>query len=251
MINFIIVCVILLCFSLWEIELLIAFLFLPRQRAMQYANTFESRAIRLIFSMFFAYRHFKIQKKNKFAKPIPERFLVVANHQSLLDIVVLMKILPTGLNARFVAKQELAWGIPLISLLLRTTGHCLVKRKNDALNAMRAITTMAKRSKREGTIPVIFPEGTRSRTGELGTFHSAGYRKLLETESLPILVIAIDGGYKVAKLKDFIQDFGRLPYKVSLLDVLPAPEGKKEVLATLETARTLIEEELIQMRKSP
>lgn len=251
MINLFIVVVILICFSFWEIELLLAFLILPRSRSMQLAKRFESRAIRLIFSMFNAYRHFRIQSRIKISEPLPERFIVVANHQSLLDIVVIMKILPKGLNARFVAKHELAWGIPLISLLLRTTGHCLVNRKNDALNAMRAVAAMARRSKREKTIPVIFPEGTRSRTGDLGTFHSAGYRKLLETDSLPVLVIAVDGGYKIAKLKDFIRDFGTVPYKVSILGVLPAPKGKKEVLVSLETARVMIENELIQMRKSP
>lgn len=251
MINFFIVVVILLCFSFWEIELLLAYLVLPRQRAMKLANRFAARAIHLIFSMFYAYRNFKIHLEKKNSAPLPERFLVVANHQSLLDIVVVMKILPKGLNARFVAKHELAWDIPLISLLLRTTGHCLVRRQHDALNAMRAVARMAKRSKRDGTIPVIFPEGTRSRTGELGTFHSAGYRKLLETDSLPILVIAVDGGYKVAKLEDFIRDFGTLPYKVSILGVLPAPAGKKEALESLEKARSMIADELIEMQKSP
>ncbi|MFA6008285.1 MAG: lysophospholipid acyltransferase family protein, partial [Candidatus Shapirobacteria bacterium] len=182
--------------------------------------------------------------ENLLGGSLPERFIVVSNHQSLLDIPIIMHLLPKGRRARFVAKQELAWGIPLISLLLRSSGHCLVRRKGDALQAVRSVSAMSRRCKREGTIPAIFPEGTRSRTGELGEFHSAGFRKILEVEPLPVLVVAVEGGYQVAKLGDFFRCFGKTPYSARFLTLLPAPKNKKEALATLEKSRTLIEDSL-------
>jgi len=243
-VNIIIVACILTAFASWEIILLAFRIFGSETIAKRKTQLYEDKAIEIIFSMFFAYRGFKVRFENRLEGKLPKRYLVVSNHQSLLDIPIIMHILPSGTRSRFVAKQELAWGIPLISLLLRTSGHCLVRRKGDALQAVRIVTAMAKRCKTEGTIPVIFPEGTRSRTGALGTFHSAGYRKILEVEPLPVLVVAVDGGWQVAKLGDFFKRFGKTEYSARFLAVLPAPANRKESLATLEKARELIEKSL-------
>ncbi|TXT47237.1 MAG: acyltransferase [Spirochaetes bacterium] len=246
--NILIVAVLLSAFSLWEVFLLLSMVFAPREATARLIFVYDRKAIALIFSMFRTYRGFKVKVEKRLSVPLPERFIVVANHQSLLDIPILMDYLPRGKHARFVAKKELAFGIPLISLLLRSGGHCLVKRRGDALHAMRSISAMARRCAWEGTIPVIFPEGTRSRTGALGTFHSAGYRKILEVAPLPILVVALEGGWRVVTLRDFFSNFGRLPYKVRFIEVLPAPQGKKEALASLAKARDMIESALGDMR---
>lgn len=248
--NILIVIVILSAFSFWEIKLLFSFVFCSRERTVRNILIYEDKAIKLIFSMFRTYRGFRPRFENHVVGKIPEQYIAVSNHQSLLDIPILMDLLPEGKKARFVAKRELAYGIPLISLLLRTAGHCLVKRKGDALKAMRSVTTMARRCLREGTIPAIFPEGTRSRTGELGTFHSAGYRKILEVATLPILVVAIEGGWKVITLRDFFRNFGKSSYTIRFIDVLPAPKGKKEALQVLETSKTMIQIALAEMRRN-
>lgn len=246
--NIVIVLVILTAFAFWEILLLLSLIFASGNTAAKKILVYEEKAVDIVFSLFRTYRGFRIQFENCLHEGLPQRFIVVSNHQSLLDIPIIMKILPRGFRARFVAKHELAWGIPLISLLLRTSGHCLVKRKGDALQAVRTVSAMARKCMVEGTIPVIFPEGTRSRTGALGTFHSAGYRKILEVEALPMLVVAVEGGLQVAKLKDFFRNFGRTAYSVRFLAVLPAPGTRRDALATLEKSRELIEKSLEVMR---
>jgi len=247
-VNIVIVAVILAAFAFWELILLLNLIFATEKAAAEKILLFETKAVDIVFSLFHAYRGFKVRFRNDLHERFPKRFIVVSNHQSLLDIPIIMKMLPRRFRARFVAKHELAWGIPLISLLLRTSGHCLVKRKGDALQAVRIVSAMARRCKAEGTIPVIFPEGTRSRTGVLGTFHSAGYRKILEVEALPVLVVAVEGGLLVAKLKDFLRNFGRTAYSVRFIALLPAPANRKEALATLEKSRELIERSLGEMR---
>jgi len=246
--NILIVVVLLSVFLYWEVLLLLNFAFFPRERIRNRILFYEDKAIRAIILMFSTYRGFRAGVESALDVEIPDRYIVVANHQSLIDIPILMTTLPHGKKARFVAKRELAWGIPLISLLLRTAGHALVKRKGDALHAMKSVTRMARRCAREGTVPVIFPEGTRSRTGELGTFHSAGYRKILEIERLPILVIALEGGWTVITLRDFFRNFGKLPYTVRIVDLIPAPANKKEALAALERSRNSIDAALKMMR---
>lgn len=251
--NVVIVAVILIVFLFWEIALLIALIFSSRERGRARVLAYEDKALDLIFLLFRAYRGFKVRFENLLEEALPPRFLIVANHQSLLDIPILMRLVPQGMKARFVAKRELAWGIPLISLQLRMAGHSLVRRRGDPLRAVRAVTQMAKRCKAEGSIPVIFPEGTRAKEGVLGSFHSAGYRKILEVEALPLLVVAIDGGWRVSKLKDFFRDFGKTDYSLRFLALLSAPLNKKEALARLEESRELIEASLSATRgaKSP
>jgi 1-acyl-sn-glycerol-3-phosphate acyltransferase len=88
-----------------------------------------------------------------------------SNHQSWFDIWVLGANIPT--QVRFVAKKELA-RIPILGPAIRAAGHIYIDRQNrqaafDAYqDAARVIQT--------GTSAVVFPEGTRSRTGELLPF---------------------------------------------------------------------------------
>lgn len=246
--NIVIIAVLLTAFAFWEVALLFSLVFSSRGKALKKAQYYEDKAVHTIFSTLYAFGGFKVRFENRLDGSLPRRFLIVSNHQSLLDIVIIMHILPEWAKARFVAKRELAYGVPLISLILRTSGHSLVKRKGNALQAVRIVAAMARRCKREGTIPVIFPEGTRSRTGELGVFHSAGYRKILEVEGLPILVVAMEGGWKVAKVKDFLRNFGKAPYSASFLALLPPPGNKREALAALEKSRELIEKSLEETR---
>jgi len=248
-VTIVIILILLTVFTFWEIVLLLAIAVLPWRKAMKIAQYFEDKAIQKIFTTLSFYGGFRQRVESRLGEALPERFMVVSNHQSLLDIVVIMRTLPPWAKARFVAKRELGYGIPLISLILRVSGHSLVRRKGDALEAMRKVTRMAKRCRREGTIPVIFPEGTRSRTGALGRFHSAGYRKILEVEPIPILVAAMEGGWKIANIRDFLFNFGNIPFTASYLALLPAPHSKKEALETLEKSRKIIEASLEEQRK--
>ncbi len=248
MLNFIIVVAILSAFLWFEILLSIRILFLDRRGMNAVCETYAAKAVSVIFSTFSAYRHFNLAIENRISVDLPERFLLVANHQSLLDIPIMMKLMPPGRSARFLAKQELRWGVPLISMLLRLQGHCLVKRTGDPIESMRLVTAFAKRCARENTCPMVFPEGTRSRTGALGEFHSAGVRKVLEVESLPIVVATVDGGWQSVTLKSFFSSFGTVPYRVRFEAVLPAPVGRRETLDALERCRAIIARSLDEMR---
>lgn len=163
--------------------------------------------------------------------PLPDRLLLVTNHQSMADIPLLMWAFPRH-DLRFVAKRELGKYIPYISLSLRAGGHAIISRTSDFRDGARAMARLADLSER-GISPVVFPEGTRSRTGKVGRFNSGAVRIILERAPLPVLAAAVDGGWQIAKLKGLIRNFGRTRYRVKLLGLHPAPRGKREILATL------------------
>lgn len=174
---------------------------------------------------------------------LPDRFMIVANHQSLLDIIVVMSYFGSCRGVRLVSKRELGRFVPLVSSVLRIQGHALISRKGEAKQAMDELARFARLCAREGVNPVIFPEGTRSRTGEVGPFHSAGVRRILEEGgSLPVVALAIDGGWRVRNVRGLLQNLAGGRYRVRPAGIYPAPAGKREILDVLARARASISE---------
>lgn len=217
-------------------------------RAAAITERFARSSVRHIFNLMGAYCGVRLEIENRSGEELPGRFLLIANHQSLIDIPVLMALMPER-KLRFVAKKELGDGIPWVSMILRTQGHALVRRGGEAGQSMRSIVRFARRCEAEGTCPVIFPEGTRSTDGEVGAFLTAGVRKILSETPLPVVVAALDGGWRIAKVKDVLKNLGGASYEVRILSVLPEMTAKKEVLDALERSRVDIEASLKAMRQ--
>lgn len=99
------------------------------------------------------------------AVAVDRPFVIASNHQSWFDIFLLAAALPGSL--RFVAKKELA-RVPLLGRAMRHAGHIFIDRQNR--QAAFGAYDEAAAAIREGISAVVFPEGTRSRTGELLPF---------------------------------------------------------------------------------
>lgn len=113
--------------------------------------------------------------------------LFVANHQSNFDILLLLSYLPVPKG--FVAKMELGT-FPFVNQWMKRI-HCLFMDRHDVKQAAGVIIEGIKQLK-NGINMVIFPEGTRSRTGELGEFRGGSFK--LATKSKCMLVpLTIDG----------------------------------------------------------
>jgi 1-acyl-sn-glycerol-3-phosphate acyltransferase len=126
-------------------------------------------------------------------------YLVVSNHQSMFDIPLIGWLLFTNFP-KYVSKKELAHGIPSISYNLRRGGNALINRASRVA-AVAAITQLAREQVlARGVSAVIFPEGTRAVTGELGRFRPQGTLALLaaapDTQVLPV---AIDNMWRVSR----------------------------------------------------
>lgn len=97
------------------------------------------------------------------AARVPDRPVVYAsNHQSWFDILALAANIPT--TVRFVSKIELS-RVPILGTAMRRAGHIFVDRGNrqQAFAAYEEVSGVI----RDGMSAIVFPEGTRSRTGEL------------------------------------------------------------------------------------
>ena len=181
---------------------------------------------------------------------LPAQFMILSNHQSLFDIPAFLRFMPE-VDLRFIAKDTLGKGVPMVSPMLKSQQHCLIPRNVRPMESVKLISEFGERSKKENLIPVIFPEGTRSRDGELGKFYSAGFRTLAEASGLDVAVCALDGGWKFAGLKGLIKNMHKGSYRLEVLKVYPAPKTKEECAQILEEGKTLIQNKLEEWRKLP
>lgn len=245
MLNSLVVVAIMALFAWYEVILALSSL-LPPRKAQAAAEGLARRSVGRIFSLMRHYCGVRLVYENRSGRALPERFLLVANHQSLMDIPISIALFP-GHRLRFVAKKELGSIVPFVSRLLRFQGHAIVKRQGEASEAMRTISRYARRCAREGTCPVIFPEGTRSRDGAIGPFHTAGVRKILAEEALPVVVAAYDGAWRVASLKGLFGALGGACFKVRVLSISQPLSAKAEVLAAIAGARERISDAVAGM----
>lgn len=204
---------------------------------------------RQVFAVLRVYRKFNFLGDYKSAENLPEQFIVISNHQSLFDIVVYFKFFG-GLRARFVAKDNLA-KVPMVGKMLKSQQHCMIPRKGSPSVAMKSIDRFGVSILGKHQCPVIFPEGTRSRDGNLNQFYSAGFRRLVAATKLPVAVCALDGGWKISNLNSIMRNLRRGAYRVKVLKLYEAPKGKEEEKKILEESKELIQNQLDSWRKLP
>lgn len=129
-------------------------------------------------------------------------YVVISNHQSLYDIVLIGGLLFTNLP-KYVAKSELGRWIPSVSLNLKQGGHALIDR-GDSSQALDEIRGLGERVQARNRSAVIFPEGTRSKDGSLQPFKRAGARALLAAaDQLAVVPVAIQGSWRLNKVWPF------------------------------------------------
>jgi 1-acyl-sn-glycerol-3-phosphate acyltransferase len=119
---------------------------------------------------------------------LDEPQIFASNHVSWFDVWALAASIPK--RNRFVAKKELE-KIPLFGRAWKTAGHFSVDR-GDRASAIQSLQQAGQRLHRDNISVVIYPEGTRSRTGELGDFKKGAFMLALHT-GVDIVPVAIVG----------------------------------------------------------
>jgi 1-acyl-sn-glycerol-3-phosphate acyltransferase len=171
-------------------------------------------------------------------------YLLIANHQSMFDIPILGALLFSN-YPKYVSKRELARWIPSISYNLRRGGNAVIDRA-DREQAVQAIRELGETAQRRDVSVVIYPEGTRSRAGELRDFKPAGTLALLEAAPrLPVVPVTIDQSWRLLSRNLFPVPFG-VRVRVRLGE--PVERDRMEPAKLLEHARDEIARTLDRWR---
>ena len=134
-----------------------------------------------------------------------------ANHSSLFDILVLYTVLPG--SVRFVAKQELA-RIPFFGKAMVRSGNIVIDRFHPRA-AQEAYRRAAESMIARGVSAIVFPEGTRSRTGDLLPFKSMPFG-LAIAAGVPVVPVYVHNTFEI--LPKGAWRLRRLPIRVRVGD---------------------------------
>lgn len=162
-----------------------------------------------------------------------ETYVMVANHQSLADIIIIYQ---THAYFKWVAKRELL-KVPFIGGLLWVNDHVLLSRGD--FGSIKEVYRKAGEWLKKGVSMLFFPEGTRSGTDDMGEFQNGAF-KLAIKEGKPVVPIYIGG------TRDAIPKGGWIfKTKVSgRLTVLPPIDVSKYTMADFSVLRDLVRAKL-------
>lgn len=124
--------------------------------------------------------------------PKEGRFLLVCNHLSLLDPLVMLSRL-SGYQLSFISKKENR-DMPIIGAVMHRSMCQMIDRENDR-EALKSIIRCIRLLKEDEVSVVVFPEGYTSRDGHLQHFRSGVFKIALKAET-PIVVCTIQGTEK-------------------------------------------------------
>jgi len=145
---------------------------------------------------------------NKYQLPKNTPLIIVSNHQGMYDISPISWFF-RKFHPKFISKKELGKGIPSVSYNLRHGGSALIDRK-DAKQSITTIITFAKYIEKSKYTAVIFPEGTRSKTGKPKPFSVAGLKMLSKfAPSSYIVPLTINNCWKLTRNGRFPLELGQ------------------------------------------
>ena len=185
----------------------------------------------------------RISVKGKKNRPNTSRpIIIVANHQSFYDIPIIGYLFRKN-NVKFVAKKSLSKGIPTVSYNLVHGQSALIDRDNGG-QSVREIFKLGKLINANNYAACIYPEGTRSQTGRVKKFHSAGLATLLRAAPNAIIIpFAIKGHAQLIKKSSV---WLRIGQKIEYT-IFPAIDPKgKDIEDMLMEIRQQIKDEVEQ-----
>lgn len=157
--------------------------------------------------------------------PKDERFLLISNHRSSFDPLIIMDKL-RKYNISFISKPS-NMELPVAGRIAYGAGFLAIDRENNR-NALKTILQAADYLKRDLCSMAIYPEGTRNRGEGLLPFH-AGSFKIAQKAGCPLVITAVSGTENIKPWRIF----GGNKIKLNILEVIPAEKVKEMSTAEL------------------
>jgi len=157
-----------------------------------------------------------------------EPCIIMFNHQSALDILAYMSILP--IDWRAIMKKEVGQ-IPFIGWVARLSGHYMVARDGSSSDTKEVKKIVGKI--RSGPTVVVAPEGTRSKDGKLLPFQKGGFL-IAVLARVPVVTMVITGGAELLSKGSRHPNPGTMKIKIlppiSVDDLPKGREGREELM---------------------
>jgi 1-acyl-sn-glycerol-3-phosphate acyltransferase len=167
----------------------------------------------------------------------PENRVVVMNHQSLLDIVLGVRLVPDYM-ALIPTRRRYAWGIPGISTFVRLARYPLISQTRKGIRAdLEMLGDAADRSRRGQGSVLIFPEGHRTKDGSILPFMTRGLRVVLSRAPLPVYCVVGDGMWHIRTLADTMVRVAGTHIQIRVIGPFQPPQAESDIPDFVEFLR--------------
>lgn len=179
-----------------------------------------------------------------------ENRVVIMNHQSLLDIIIGVSLVPVYLTL-IPTRRRYEWGIPGISVYLRLARFPMISQTRKGLRAdLETLADAADRSRRGEASILIFPEGHRTTDGSILPFMTRGLRVVLSRAPLPVYCIVGDGMWHLRTLADTMVRAAGSHIHVRVIGPFQPPAAEADIPAFLDFLRERMTATLEEIRAS-
>lgn len=148
-------------------------------------------------------------------------YVFIANHQGAYDIFAIYGYL--NHNFKWMMKESLM-KIPLVGFACKCAGHIMVDRTNPS--GIKRTMDDAKKQLKNGMSIVVFPEGSRTKTGYMSSFKKGAFM-LASQFDLPLVPVTIDGSF------DILTKGGSIPLYGKIIMTIHKPVEKSGSLSSL------------------
>lgn len=162
-----------------------------------------------------------------------QSYIFVANHQGAYDIFAIYGFL--GHNFKWMMKASLR-KIPFVGYTCERAGHIYVDRSTPS--GIRKTMTAAEKQLKDGMSVVVFPEGSRTRTGRMGAFKRGAFL-LAQEFDLPVVPLTIDGAFRVMPRDSKLPRPGHIV--ITIHQPIEAVDGKHDIPQLIEKSHRVIE----------
>ena len=173
---------ILYCYTALGVFIILILAWLNLKEPIRFLSQLWAKSVFLIIG-----KKFRVRGKENIKKD--ERYILLANHASLFDIVAIMSFYP---GVSWFGHERLL-KIPLFGKILKITDYVPFKEPTIR-NTKEMLEQLVQKSKYQTV--AIFPEGTRTLNGKINDFYK-GFIYLFRTSEIGILPVTLNGFYKL------------------------------------------------------
>ena len=169
--------------------------------------------------------------------------LVLMNHQSVLDIPLVVSALP--MNPRKVTRARHAYHNPLISHMIRLYQYPVVESTATVCEHLKGV----QKSVRDSPVPaMLYREGTRMRDGRLGIWREGALRVILGAWKWTVHIIIADGFGQTFCLMDFMKKMSSIDSRLAAVGPFVGPEPGADIDPLIADMRVRMEVALTGFR---
>ncbi|MEX0981187.1 MAG: 1-acylglycerol-3-phosphate O-acyltransferase [Bacteroidales bacterium] len=181
------------------------------------------------------------RKKIPWDRPV----VLVANHRSLVDILALYKV---RRPFKWVSKAE-NFNLPFIGMVLSLTNCVRINR--ESIRSGQQFISQAENEMKKGSSVMIFPEGTRSKSGEMRAFREGAFllAKRMRCGIIPVVHTGTEKAFRKGKGGWILN--GKTTIRIRVLDEIPADTvAQLEIEKLISAVRLSMSKGILELEKN-